>query len=369
MRAVDPAGNVDATPEVHTWTVDTGAPTTSITAHPASLVRVPTASIAFTSADPSATFECQLDGGSWTACASPRALTGLADGPHTFKVRATDTAGNVEATPATTTWTVDTTAPSAPGLSEAPAAAASSSTFVIDRAPGTTLECQLDDGPWVACDSPWTPSPITDGTHTAKFRQTDPAGNVSALATHTWTLDRSAPDAPTVLNGPTSPTYDRTATFEFAAEPGATIECRVDGGAWGSCASPLKLTGLGLGDHVLELRATDAAGNVSPLRTERWTVNEKPAPAPAATPAPTPTPAPDAPKAAKVEIPRDATVDPKASTVGCTLTGVNITACKVAIYAKASELGLAEEGTPEGDKLIRIGTGYQQTDGSTAASA
>ena len=37
---------------------------------------------------------------------SPKAYTGLAPGSHTFEVRATDPAGNVDPTPATRTWTV-----------------------------------------------------------------------------------------------------------------------------------------------------------------------------------------------------------------------------------------------------------------------
>lgn len=356
VRAVDPAGNVDPTPENTTWYVDSGAPTTTVTAHPAALVRTSSATVAFNADDPNATFECKLDGGAWVACTSPRALTGLADGAHTLQIRATDLAGNTEATPVTVSWTVDTTAPAAPGLKQTPAPTASSSTFVIDREPGTTLECQLDGGAWVACTSPYTPEGLADGPHTLKLRQTDDAGNVSDEVTYSWILDRSAPEVPTVLSGPPAQTTSKSATFEFSAESGATIECRVDGGAWAPCTSPLVLSGLGLGEHVLELRATDAAGNVSPLRTERWTVTK------AADPAPTPAPA--EPKAAKVEISRNVAVDPKQSTVGCRLTGVNITDCKVAIYAKASELGLAEPGSKD-DVLVRIGTGYAEAEGDS----
>lgn len=359
VRAVDDAGNTDPTPASFTWEVDTAAPDTTLTTTPPAKSTSASATFAFSSPDGSATFACKLDGGSWAPCTSPHALTSLAEGSHTLQVRATDAAGNTG--PAEShTWVVDTIAPPAPGLTQAPSAIASSSTFAFDREPGATLECQLDGGAWTACDPSFTPT-LPDGTHTLRVRQTDDAGNVSAVAERTWTLDRVAPEAPTVLSGPAPTTTDRTATFEFTAEPGATVECRIDGGEWTICASPLVLPDLGLGDHVLELRATDGAGNVSPLRTERWTVVK---PADPAKPAATPTPAPDGPKAARVEVGQNVSVDPKKSMVGCTLTGVNITACRVAIFAKKSELGLAEPGSPE-DTLVRIGTGYAQTDGST----
>jgi hypothetical protein len=56
------------------------------------------------------TFECRLDAGGYASCTSPHALAGLAEGSHTLDVRATDEAGNTEAT-ASHTWTVDLTAP------------------------------------------------------------------------------------------------------------------------------------------------------------------------------------------------------------------------------------------------------------------
>ncbi|MEH3053951.1 MAG: OmpA family protein [Patulibacter minatonensis] len=355
VRAVDPAGNADPSPQSYTWNVDTVTPSSSITSKPVPHSASSTATFAFSSADTTATFECQLDGGAWVPCTSPRTYTGLTDGDHTVKVRAVDPAGNVEGTPSTYTWNVDTAKPNAPAVRQSPNASATSATFVFEREPGATLECQVDGGAWVPCDTTYTPE-LSDGKHTLKVRQTDAAGNVSDTAERTWTLDRKAPDAPTVLSGPSGPTTDRTVGFEFSAEPDSTIECRLDGGAWGPCTSPLRLADLGLGDHTLELRATDAAGNVSVVATEKWTVVAKADPAPAK---------PEGPKTAKVEISRTVAVDATKSTVGCSVKGVTINGCEVAIYAKKSDLGLAEVGTKAGNTLVRIGTGKTQTDRET----
>jgi hypothetical protein len=56
-----------------------------------------------------ASFACSLDGAAFAACTSPQLYNGLAEGPHTFAVRATDPTGNTDPTPATGAWTVDTT--------------------------------------------------------------------------------------------------------------------------------------------------------------------------------------------------------------------------------------------------------------------
>ena len=50
----------------------------------------------------------------WTDCDSPQSYSGLAVADHTFSVRATDAAGNVDASPATRSWTVEATPPPPP---------------------------------------------------------------------------------------------------------------------------------------------------------------------------------------------------------------------------------------------------------------
>jgi hypothetical protein len=105
VRATDTAGNVDASPATRTWAIDTTAPDTTIASGPSGTVTATTASFSF-SATETATFGCRLDGAAFAACTSPKDYSALAAGSHTFDVRATDTAGNLDATPATRTWTV-----------------------------------------------------------------------------------------------------------------------------------------------------------------------------------------------------------------------------------------------------------------------
>src|SRR5206468_1846314 len=64
-----------------------------------------------TSTEAGSTFQCALDGGGFAPCASPQTYSALAGGNHTFQVRATDPAGNTDPTPASFTWTVDTSPP------------------------------------------------------------------------------------------------------------------------------------------------------------------------------------------------------------------------------------------------------------------
>ncbi|MGZ4469661.1 MAG: hypothetical protein ACXVXB_14345 [Nocardioidaceae bacterium] len=51
-----------------------------------------------------ASFACSLDGAAYAPCTSPAQYADLDPGWHTFSVRATDTAGNVDGSPATVRW-------------------------------------------------------------------------------------------------------------------------------------------------------------------------------------------------------------------------------------------------------------------------
>jgi len=87
------------------------APHTTITAGPSGITTSPSASFGFASSEAGSTFECSLDGSSYEPCTSPTTYPQLAEGTHTFLVRATSPAGEVDRSPAQRTWVVDTFAP------------------------------------------------------------------------------------------------------------------------------------------------------------------------------------------------------------------------------------------------------------------
>lgn len=107
----------DRAPDSGWWLFDDTPPNTTITGGPSGSTTSTSASFSFTSTEPAgATFQCSLDGGPYTTCTSPHGYTGLVLGPHTFRVKATDSSGNTDASPDMRSWTVvappDTTAPS-----------------------------------------------------------------------------------------------------------------------------------------------------------------------------------------------------------------------------------------------------------------
>ena len=132
------------------------------------------------------------------------------DGTHTFSVRSEDNAGNKDSTPASFTWTVDTTPPMTSIISAIDGNnntisdnGNSESTSIRFNFSGTDtggagvdhLECNIDNSKYVACTSPFVfPNLLKDGIHTFTVTSEDNAGNKdSTPASFTWTVDTTPP--------------------------------------------------------------------------------------------------------------------------------------------------------------------------------
>jgi len=73
---------------------------------PTGLIKDKTPTFTFSSNDSTASFQCGVDSGAFSACTSPHTVTGLSAGPHTFFVRAVSAAGVVDPTPASFSFTI-----------------------------------------------------------------------------------------------------------------------------------------------------------------------------------------------------------------------------------------------------------------------
>ncbi len=279
VRAVDASHNVDASPASYTWVVDATPPETSVTSGPASPTNATTAEFVFASSAPGSTFECKLDAGAFAPCTAPKTYEGLAGSSHTFAVRATDPAGNTDASAAEVAWTVDLAAPDTT-VDGTPFKVSSSTgaTFTFSASEGgSTFECSLDGGDQFACTSPRQFTSLADGPHTFAVRAKDPAGNLDpSSATYSWTVETLPPQT-SITSGPASPTSASVATFAFDASEKATFECRLDAESFGACSSPLSRQDLAEGSHTFEVRATDASGKADATPAQHtWTIDAAP---------------------------------------------------------------------------------------------
>ena len=211
--------NGDPIPTAYSWTVDTVGPETTILN-----AFTPDKRATFDVISPgSASLECRLtrDGsaGAWTPCTGPVVFLDLADGTYTVEIRGKDAAGNVDATPASHTWTVDTV-PDDPG----------------------------PDTPGPRDPQAPTPSPARDTTAPDTVLTSAPAEGAFVLT-------------------------DRTALGWSSSEPAGSWSCTLDGAPHACSSSATELVGLAAGTHRFTVAAVDAAGNrdATPA-TRSWTV-------------------------------------------------------------------------------------------------
>ena len=93
---------------------DTTPPETRVISGPEATIDSHDAEFRFSASEKRSTFQCRVDVFEWQSCKSPTTYVEVADGEHTFSVRARDRYGNVDPTPATRSWTVATAGTSDP---------------------------------------------------------------------------------------------------------------------------------------------------------------------------------------------------------------------------------------------------------------
>lgn len=310
VTATDPAGNVSVVSDPTTVVIDSAAPSAPGITAPAdeALLTDNTPTISGTGED-DAVVELTANGtpvicsegtvrvvsGSWSCTpASP-----LSDGEYDLVAIQTDPAGNESPASATTTITIDTTAPATPSQPDLAAGSdtGDSNTDNLTNDTTPTFSGTCEDGSTVilysgstqigsaACsDGEYeiTVDPaLGEGTHIIHAVATDEAGNESApSSTLTITIDTTAPaipDAPDLAAGSDTGasdtdnvTSDNTPTFSGSCTEGDTIKLYVDGSLAGQafCNSSdqynvTPVASLGDGTYDVTVTSTDPAGNAS----------------------------------------------------------------------------------------------------------
>ncbi len=204
VRAIDLAGqSTEISRAVPVDLSSTNPPNTSLTTTPGDSSSGPAADFAFTGTAgslPVAGFACSLDGADYTICYSPLTVQDLSKGMHTLAVRAIDSAGFVDLSPATHQWTV-TGGPLDVTITAAPAdpTAERTATFAFSAA-ATSFECRLDNlllgltGSYTPCVSGVSYPNLADGNYVFFVRGLN--GEQRGLATrHAWTVNNLAPVA------------------------------------------------------------------------------------------------------------------------------------------------------------------------------
>ncbi|WP_158621387.1 MYXO-CTERM sorting domain-containing protein [Corallococcus aberystwythensis] len=207
------------------------APDTTLTSTPDNPSSPGRARFTFTSSE-GARFECSLDGAAFSPCVSPALYADLAVGPHVFQVRAIDSAGTVDETPASHDWLVlppgpDTRIYSTP----LPVSFWRVATFKFaGEYAGARFECSLNDEAFHPCTSPVIYDNLPDNAYTFRVHAYDKRGlRDMTPASYSWLVDLTTVRAPVITTPFLGATLDGpTPVFSGTARPGLTISVFVD---------------------------------------------------------------------------------------------------------------------------------------------
>ncbi|QJR12723.1 hypothetical protein DSM104443_03816 [Usitatibacter rugosus] len=274
VRAWDAAGHMDP-PTAYSWSVSVDQPPeTTIVSGPAT--QVPEGAMAtftFTSNAPGATFECRLNTVAFGPCANPWTTSALPAGGYTAEVRALDTQGRVDPTPASWTFTVIVEPPRVildafpPGVTTSTVAQFA---FHFTKPPAG-VQCSLNGAAFVDCVSPVSYTNLVPGPYNFRVKAWDAAGNMAPPTFHGWTVQAGPPPDTTITSGPPSLPEGTPAIFTFTSNvPGAAFECRVVGvSPFAPCTSAWTAPLLPPGNYTAEVRAIDATGRPDPSPANR----------------------------------------------------------------------------------------------------
>jgi hypothetical protein len=203
------------------------------------------------------------------------------DGAYTLSARATDRAGNEEAT-STATFVVDTTAPTSNAVLSGTVNLDwwRNPTVTITATDGTgnagvqKIEYRLDGGPFQTYAAPFV---VTgDGVRTLEYRATDNLGHVEATRSLTFKVDGNAPTTTASVSPAAQNGFHRSAMVTLTGNDGAGsgvvgIQYTVDGSGTRSYTGPFAVPSSG--SHTITFRSADLTGLLETTKTITFSVD------------------------------------------------------------------------------------------------
>ena len=212
-----------------------------------------------------------LDAGPATNVGNGDTVTVTGSGAHSLMTRAVDEAANASDW-RTDTVKIDVTKPADTTNSGTTAWRQTTASVTVSASDAHSgidhVEYKIDGGV-VHSVANSTPVAISgDGAHTLSVRGIDVAGNVGDWSDHTIRVDTVQPtDETSAPAGWQTAPLGVTVTGSDAHSGVASVTYSLDGAAPVTGASPTVVTVSGDGDHTLETRVTDNAGNQSGWKT------------------------------------------------------------------------------------------------------
>eukprot|EP01031_Cornospumella_fuschlensis_P053676 gene53676-biopygen26142 len=272
VRATDAAGNV-ATSSAFSFTLDsqTSAFTVALSCDSgtASDKLSRDATLVITGAEAGASIEYSTNGSTWTSTYT------AAEGLNNLKVRVMDAAGNQRTQDYS--FTLDSTAPTPAVLtlvcdsgSQGADKLSNNGNINIAAEAGATLEYSTNGTTWGSTFA------ASEGANTVSVRVTDQAGNVSSTSSLSFTLDSAAPTAPTVglvcdsgsSTGAGTDKLSNIGTLSLSSvEAGGQLEYSTNGVNWATTFAAAE------GTNNVQVRVTDAAGNLGAVTNYSFTLD------------------------------------------------------------------------------------------------
>ena len=278
VRQTDVAGNVSASSSALAFTIDSAAAAPTVTLGTDSglgsdsITNVGTVNVAGLEAG--ATWQYSTSGGTSWSNGSGTSFTLTGDGAKSVIVRQTDATGNVGASSAALSFTLDTTV-TAPTATLAANSGITTDSItnagtvnVAGLEAGATWQYSTDGGTSWTAGTGSTFALTGDGAKSVIVRQTDAAGNLSASSSAlAFNLDTAA-TAPTaslaVDSGVVGDGITNNGTVNVAGlEAGATWQYSTNGGTNWTTGTGSSFTLTGDGAKSVTVRQTDVAGNLS----------------------------------------------------------------------------------------------------------